>query len=246
MAEILPFRRTRRWTRASDYGVPVRRRGGRGRGGGRGGRGGGGWLTAARETGPILWVAPLAVGVAVFLSLGDATRPIAESEPARAWQSVTEAELRARIWPNDPAELDAQQPDLSAPDISVSRSSPGRGADTERASFGSCGAGASRQACVVDGDTFWYRGEKIRVADINTPETSRPKCAAEAALGARATARFAELMNAGAFTLEPVDRSHDKYGRALFVVMRGGESVGGVLVAEGLAEEWQGYRREWC
>jgi hypothetical protein len=27
---------------------------------------------------------------------------------------------------------------------------------------------------------------------------------------------------------------------------RGGESVGEVLVREGLAEEWQGYRRDWC
>lgn len=230
MAEILPFRRARRWTRASDYGAP-----------------GGGWLTAARETGPILWAAPLAVGVAVFLSLGDAKRPITESEPAHAWENVTEAKLRARIWPNDPAELDAQQPDLSAPDISVSRSSPGRGADTERASFAQCGGGfASRQACVVDGDTFWYRGEKIRIADINTPEVSEPKCAYEAELGARATARLTQLLNAGAFSLEPADRTHDRYGRALFTVTRDGASVGGALVGEGLAEEWRGYRRAWC
>ena len=117
--------------------------------------------------------------------------------------------------------------------------------DAESASFAKCGGGP-RYTCVVDGDTFWYRGEKIRVADINTPETSKPQCAYEAELGAKATARFTELLNAGPFTLEPIDRATDKYGRALFVVTRGGESVGGVLVAEGLAEEWRGYRREWC
>lgn len=48
-----------------------------------------------------------------------------------------------------------------------------------------------------------------------------PKCVAEAELGARATRRFAELLTAGAFTLEPIDRSHAQYGRALFVVTRG-------------------------
>ena len=118
--------------------------------------------------------------------------------------------------------------------------------DPEAARFSRCGLFASRDACVIDGDTFWYRGTKIRVADINTPETSQPKCAAEAELGARATARFTELLNAGAFSLQSVDRATDRYGRALFKVTRGGESVGAVLVREGLAEEWRGYRREWC
>ena len=196
MAEMLPFRRARHWTGASHHGVAKPRRAG--------------WAEAARETGPILWAAPLVLGVAVFL----ATSP----------------------------EMRAVGPALPSP---VAQTAAGSG-DRERASFAKCGPFASRQACVIDGDTFWYRGTKIRVADINTPETSDPKCAAEAELGARATRRFAELMSAGAFTLDPIDRSHDKYGRALFVVTRGGESVGGVLVAEGLAEEWQGYRREWC
>lgn len=30
----------------------------------------------------------------------------------------------------------------------------------------------SRKACVVDGDTIWLDGKKIRVADIDTPEVS--------------------------------------------------------------------------
>jgi endonuclease YncB( thermonuclease family) len=29
---------------------------------------------------------------------------------------------------------------------------------------------------VVDGDTFWYQGTKIRIADINAPEVSHPGC----------------------------------------------------------------------
>ena len=207
MAEIVPFRRPRQWTRASDYGAPKRRRG---KGGG-GGVCGGGWLQAAGEIGPILWAAPLALGLAVLL----ATSP-----------EVTDRSLAAAI----PLHSGGER----------------TGADHERASFAQCGAFASREACVIDGDTFWYRGEKIRIADINTPETSDPKCPAEAELGQRATARLTALLNAGAFSLERTDRTHDRYGRALFTVTRGGESVGEALVREGLAEEWRGYRREWC
>jgi endonuclease YncB( thermonuclease family) len=44
--------------------------------------------------------------------------------------------------------------------------------------------------CVVDGDTIWIDGEKIRVADIDAPETHAPRCRAEAELGRRATLRL--------------------------------------------------------
>lgn len=119
------------------------------------------------------------------------------------------------------------------------------------AKFGQCaGMGRLGGNCVIDGDTFWYEGEKIRIADINTPEVSDPGCAHEAKLGARATDRLQALLNQGAFELEapngPGARDRDQYGRLLRVVTRGGESVGATLVDEGLAEEWQGYRREWC
>ena len=50
--------------------------------------------------------------------------------------------------------------------------------DREVASFTQC-AGPARVTCVVDGDTFWYRGLKIRIADINAPELSSPSCAHE-------------------------------------------------------------------
>lgn len=116
--------------------------------------------------------------------------------------------------------------------------------DRERATFSKCdGAGWN---CVVDGDTIRYRGEKIRIADINTPETYEAQCASEKALGDRATARMIVLLNEGPFTLEPVDRDQDQYGRSLRTITRGGESLGAVLVAEGLAEEWKGYRSGWC
>ena len=119
-------------------------------------------------------------------------------------------------------------------------------ADAEAAHFSPCTA-ATRVTCIVDGDTFWYRGAKIRIADINTPETHQPGCPREAALGAAATARLAELLNAGPFTLAPwPERYRDRYGRLLRTVTRRGESLGATLVREGLAEEWQGRRGGWC
>ena len=99
---------------------------------------------------------------------------------------------------------------------------------------------------VVDGDTFWFQGAKYRIADIDTPETHGPRCPAEAALGARATRRLQSLMNAGAFSLEQGDRDTDRYGRSLRIVTRSGESIGAILVAEGLARDWDGARHPWC
>lgn len=69
-------------------------------------------------------------------------------------------------------------------------------AAVQSARFGLC-SGTHRVTCVVDGDTFWYRGAKIRIADINAPEVSQPSCAREAALGERATGRLLGWLNAG-------------------------------------------------
>ena len=103
--------------------------------------------------------------------------------------------------------------------------------------------GADRVTCVVDGDTLWLDGAKIRLADINTPETGRPQCRAEAELGERATRRLMQLLNEGGFTMEPRgNRDTDRYGRLLRVAMRDGESLGDVLVREGLARPWAGRR----
>lgn len=113
------------------------------------------------------------------------------------------------------------------------------------ASFPVC-AGGHRVTCVVDGDTFWLDGTKYRIADIDTPEVSNFGCAAEKALGDRATARLAALLNAGPFALQPADRDEDKYGRKLRMVTRDGASLGGVLVNEGLAHRWGGAQRGWC
>jgi endonuclease YncB( thermonuclease family) len=112
--------------------------------------------------------------------------------------------------------------------------------------FHLCGHGP-RQNCVIDGDTIWYQGVKIRLMDIDAPEVSEPKCASEAALGHKATLRLLELMNAGPFEVVRLGgRDHDKYGRKLRLIKRDGRPITDALIAEGLARRWDGRRRSWC
>lgn len=122
-----------------------------------------------------------------------------------------------------------------------------RTVDKEKAFFNKC-TGRKRFTCVVDGDTIWYKGQKIRLADINAPETSKPQCATERALGERATKRLTTLLNQGAFSLgsNPAGKDTDFYGRRLATIDRDGQSLGMQLVREGLAEEWKGRRSSWC
>ena len=131
-----------------------------------------------------------------------------------------------------------------APVVGVAAAAAGT-TDSESASFGLCSSGGGTN-CVVDGDTIWYRGTKIRIADIDTPETHQPQCAAEADRGAAATRRLHELVNAGPFSLQSIDRDEDRYGRKLRILTRGGESIGDILVDEGLARYYAGGRRSWC
>lgn len=108
-------------------------------------------------------------------------------------------------------------------------------------------SGPVRVTCVVDGDTLWLDGTKIRIADIDTPEVSNFKCRSEKALGDRATRRLLQLVNAGPFEVRAwPDRDEDKHGRKLRVLVRGGRSLGDILVAEGLARTWTGRRQPWC
>lgn len=74
--------------------------------------------------------------------------------------------------------------------------------DTLRARFTLCDA-PIRVNCVVDGDTFWFRGDKIRIADIGAPEIFTPHCRDERQAGEIARDRLLVLLNAGSFTLVP-------------------------------------------
>ena len=116
---------------------------------------------------------------------------------------------------------------------------------SSRFQFSLCHTGGGYN-CVVDGDTIWFKGQNIRVADIDAPETHEPRCASEKTLGDRATVRLQQLVNGGQVSLQSIDRDTDRYGRKLRLVMVDGESVGDTLVSEGLARWYAGGKRPWC
>jgi endonuclease YncB( thermonuclease family) len=114
-----------------------------------------------------------------------------------------------------------------------------------RTEFGLCHEGGGTN-CVVDGDTVWIAGEKVRIAGIDAPETHEPKCAAEAALGKRSAERLHALLNSGTVTARPADRNRDPNGRLLRTIDVDGRDVGKTLISEGLAREYAGAKHGWC
>lgn len=157
----------------------------------------------------------------------------------------------ASQWPNAPEPPARELPNVAASSLALAglsreiESEEFAPPEPSQARFDHCGD--TRQTCVVDGDTFWLEGAKIRIADIDTPEISQPQCDYERALGDQATERLIELLNAGPFELQNIgNRDVDRYGRLLRVVVRDGRSLGDQLVAEGLARTWTGRREPWC
>jgi len=97
---------------------------------------------------------------------------------------------------------------------------------------------APRVTCVVDGDTLWWQGEKLRIAEIDTPEMNG-RCQVERELARQAQARLVVLLNTRGVRFKRVGK--DRYGRTL-------ASFGAVaeqLVIEGLAHRWPS-RKSWC
>ena len=99
---------------------------------------------------------------------------------------------------------------------------------------------------MVDGDTFWIGGEKVRIAGIDAPETHPPRCDYEARLGNAATEKLHQLLNSGAVTMTSIERDRDRYGRLLRNVQVNGEDVGEAMIAAGVAREYGNGRRPWC
>lgn len=110
--------------------------------------------------------------------------------------------------------------------------------------FGFCHTGGGSN-CVVDGDTFYLGGDKVRIAGIDAPDTHPPRCAREARLGDRATAMLHQLLNSGAVTMSHIGRDRDTYGRLLRNVAVGGRDIGGAMIAAGVAREYGSGRRSW-
>jgi hypothetical protein len=118
-----------------------------------------------------------------------------------------------------------------------------RAGEREAASGGTTVEG--QHIFVIDGDTFDLNGTRIRVAGIDAPETHPARCAREAALGAAATQKLAELLRGRPLWVSGLKT--DRYGRAVAVVRVNGEDVADAMIGSGLARNYDGTQRQgWC
>ena len=109
-----------------------------------------------------------------------------------------------------------------------------------------CPAYGPRVTCVVDGDTIWLQGVKIRLEGIDAPEISEPNCSKERRLGYQAAERLRQLLH-GQIVLRRLGRDdEDRYGRKLRTVYANGVDVGDELMHEGLARAWPNGPELWC
>ncbi len=104
-------------------------------------------------------------------------------------------------------------------------------------------SGPKRVTCVVDGDTVWIKGEKIRLDGIDAPEPYG-HCYDELIGAAKATERLRVLLTANRFTIARSGK--DRYGRTLAKIMIGDRSAGEIMMSEGLVRKWRGHRENWC
>jgi endonuclease YncB( thermonuclease family) len=196
----------------------------------------------ARPSGP-----PVAVSImlgAVFLGLVAGLawenwpqQSVAAPSPAIEWNAVAGVPTRTP----DAEDLTWQQRAVETDNGVV----PASSSASQQTLFGYCHSGGGTN-CVVDGDTFWFQGQDIRIADIDTPETHEWHCPAEKELGDKATVRLHELVNSGLVTLQAIDRDEDVYGRKLRLVFVNGASVGETLISEGLAHRYVRGKEPWC
>ncbi len=85
----------------------------------------------------------------------------------------------------------------------------------------------SRHVQVVDGDTFRYGAERVRLRGIDTPELNEPG-------GQEATLRLEELLHSGQVRIVPHGR--DVYDRLVADVFVDGRNVAEMLAQEGYAK----------
>lgn len=98
---------------------------------------------------------------------------------------------------------------------------------------------------LVGDGTLQVRGDRIRLADVQLPSV-RGACPYETDLAGRALRRLGQLLSAGPFQLgEAGGPDADAQGRKLRIATRGGHSIGGMLVRDGLAHDAQA-PGPWC
>jgi endonuclease YncB( thermonuclease family) len=188
----------------------------------------------------LIAAACVGIGIGAYQVLGP-RHPIADEVAAQPVEAVRESVV-PQVSDSD---ADAEWAARGGGESSPSRASGRTGGGAVRASFTYCKWGGGTN-CVVDGDTFWIGGQKVRIADIDAPETHDYRCRSELELGERAARDLQALLNSGAVTMTSIDRDRDVYGRLLRNVSVNGRDVGETLLSEGVARAYAGGRRSWC
>ncbi|WP_082171544.1 thermonuclease family protein [Methylobacterium indicum] len=83
---------------------------------------------------------------------------------------------------------------------------------------------------VIDGDTVELAGERIRLAEPDAPEISKPRCNTELAKGLLASGRLRQLLK-GPVRIERSGRT-DRYRRTLASLLVPDGNVADILIRE--------------
>ncbi|MDE1990920.1 MAG: thermonuclease family protein, partial [Rhizobiaceae bacterium] len=150
------------------------------------------------------------------------TRHDTAEQPPVAVKPKPKPVMTASIVPERPAErVTSDQPippnaiPVSLP-VQRSQTAASPAPDGER--FGLCGNGPGIN-CVVDGNTFWQDGIKIRLADIDVPNSDPSQCAGERQKAGAARLRLQTILNNGTFALSASGRGDDQYGGKYRIAM---------------------------
>lgn len=103
--------------------------------------------------------------------------------------------------------------------------------------FAFCGRSGLNN-CVADGNTFWLKGVKMKLAGIEVPQTDQARCLEERQRGFTAKVRLRDMLNSGGFQVASAGSAS--------TLSRSGVSFADQLVREGLARPAGARNQSWC